>query len=286
MTTKFVNIIEENSTLKIALCKENEELSLVDRNVLGVESFALSSQNNGKRFICTAVNAKYDKLDDYSWYELTQIPELVSGDGAALCEALGLLWTFMPNAIDSDVKLPDYIYKLKDEKDITFFGGSFDPWHVGHSECVDQCPNQNLIVVPDANPWKGLESYGCPFKSYMAIVMTLRETTHSVFSGFWGMKTANPTVSWIGQVKADMKSLLIGDDNFMSFLKWQDVESLVNRIDTIFVVPRLHKITELQSVKEEILKINPHIEIQFLNEHAYQDISSSEIRKLKDNLGF
>ena len=41
------------------------------------------------------------------------------------------------------------------EDEIIFFGGSFNPWHKGHTECIKLLPQGiPIVILPDNNPFK------------------------------------------------------------------------------------------------------------------------------------
>ena len=47
--------------------------------------------------------------------------------------------------------------ELEKREELIFFGGSFNPWHAGHSNCLRLMdPHKTIIVVPDHNPFKEL----------------------------------------------------------------------------------------------------------------------------------
>ena len=46
-------------------------------------------------------------------------------------------------------------HQLTNKNEIVFFGGSFNPWHEGHSECIRLLDSSKpLVVIPDRNPRK------------------------------------------------------------------------------------------------------------------------------------
>jgi len=213
------------------------------------------------------------------WTSLEDLNSLKAPGGAFLCEALGLLWPKMSSSVEATLELPSWMYKVNNEHRSTFFGGSFNPWHEGHSECIDQCPEENIIIVPDFNPWKEKREEACAFSSFKELCFSLKETPYSVYSGFWGREKSNPTINWLPNVQYKEKGLLIGDDNFLSFNKWQDYRGLLNELDFLYVVPRDFSLQEIKKMKSELESLNTNTSIIILNEHQYQDVSSTKIRK-------
>ena len=85
------------------------------------------------------------------WYKLENLPLLAFDHGAIICEALSLWWKGIPPHSSSPFPTPQF--DLSTKKEITFFGGSFNPLHEGHLECIRQFNDpENLIVVPDNKP--------------------------------------------------------------------------------------------------------------------------------------
>lgn len=221
-----------------------------------------------------AIKAKDDAASAH-WVDLDDIDQLAFDHGAILCEALGKFWPFMPGSIES-----------RDETKLVFFGGSFNPWHEGHEECVRQfCEyinNNELIIVPDTSPWKEadnrVESF-CYYKAYKDLESKLLKYQVRIFPGFWGKERPNPTIDWVKKVKAENIGFLVGDDQFASIHKWKDSKELLNILDNLFVVPRNLKDNERDKIKEEILGVANNLNIIILNDHEFRHISSTEIRK-------
>lgn len=215
--------------------------------------------------------------------DLIEGQDISLGQGAYLCWALGLFWGEFYSK-KSELLLPNLMAKnlqfLKKDSEVTFFGGSFYPWHKGHSECLNLCPDDSIIVVPDSNPWKDQSSqidqkYWERFKEICCI---LKDTPYGIFPGFWGMPKGNPTVKWFPSFSLNKKNLLLGADTFLGLLKWTDVESLLQVVDRVYVVPRLIEKAVLLEQKEKILSLYPSIKIDLLSSHPYEHISSTAIR--------
>ena len=236
----------------------------------------------------------------HQWKLLSDL-ELLQGDGGAiLCQALGKFWYMMPS-FDSrleKIKLPPLYQDAaqKGDSQVVFFGGTFNPWHQGHRACVELCSARRLIVVPDANPWKvkseATKSWWksfltqrssdstCHFQTYRRLCLELKDLEHvSVYPGFMGLKAPNPTVDWLPLTRAYNRSMLMGDDTFLGLLKWKDVEVLLGALQALFVVPRKSTKEELQKNADKILKHKPKLEIHFLPEHSFQEISSTQLRE-------
>ena len=163
-------------------------------------------------------------------------------------------------------------------KEVTFFGGSFNPWHQGHQACLDAFPKDSkLIIVPDYNPEKDIPNHANNY--YEELLKKTNKPSTEVYGGFLKEQKKNPTYFWVKELKDIKVNLLMGADSFLSLKKWVEGEKLLKLLNKIYVVPRLIEENKLRE-EERILKaINPQIEIVFLNHHQFEHISSTEIRK-------
>lgn len=215
--------------------------------------------------------------DDFvDFYELELNTELERD----LLALFAKLFSIMPEGIPGEGYLPCELYPKKlSSESVTFFAGSFNPWHEGHLECLKQCSDfeKNIIIVPDYNPWKD-NIQNSPLKELLNL-SEKTEKSFAIYPGFWAKEQRNPTESWIGNIKSKNINWLMGDDTFSSFMKWKNVEKVCQHLSKIYVVPRDFKSKELISVSEEIRKISPSLEIIFLKEHSHQDKSSTKLRK-------
>jgi len=227
-----------------------------------------------------------EKVSEVRFLSLYVVKDLAWDLGAILCEAMGKFWRQMPSShIDyRRVELPSLFVKkhLDYQKgEIIFFGGSFDPWHPGHMECLNICPSKNIIVVPDYNPWKEtapLEGR-CFWTQFHNLCMILKDTPYGVYPGFWGLEDPNPTINWIPNIRAESKGLLLGDDSFCNILEWKDSRILITFLNIIYVIPRIHKKEEMEKIKRKVLEIHPNMIIEILPEHEFMQESSTLIRE-------
>ncbi|MCK5882676.1 MAG: NUDIX domain-containing protein [Bacteriovoracaceae bacterium] len=226
-----------------------------------------------------------DDAAQAEWIPLLKLGRLAFDHGAILCEALGMFW---PNMASYESRLegstlPDLFYKKREQSSV-YFGGSFNPWHAGHGECLDQCleaqGEYDIIIVPDFNPWKSgtVEGERCFFQSYLKLAKIVKECPYSIFSGFWGAEKPNPTISWLPNTYDKSKALLIGDDNFLKIDQWKDFEKLLSSIQTLYVVPREHPLDRIKEMQSWLSTICLELQIEILEEHRYQHLSSTELR--------
>lgn len=228
-----------------------------------------------------------DDAAQAEWVNILELTDLAFDHGAILCEALGKFWEFMPSCDHRVANVPlAKLLKKHYGKNSAYFGGSFNPWHSGHMECLEQCfanqKDMGIVVVPDFNPWKveqNSEIQRCFYQSYLDICKNLGSTPFSVYPGFWGSEEPNPTVGWLPRTKDDTRALLIGDDSFANITKWKNYSELLNSIDKLFVVPRDHQLHEVEKMKGDIAPDFPDLEIVILQEHPHQHVSSTAIRE-------
>ncbi|MDH5582194.1 MAG: hypothetical protein OEY33_09845 [Bdellovibrionales bacterium] len=273
---------EDAKSQCLALIKDEYDLNFAADQV-----YELSCRSGNRRsFLLYMEHKKEVKKGEFK--PLLMVKELHRPYGAILCEALGVFWPLMPSFINNlrRVELPSLFVKKdihKSQDEVVFYGGSFNPWHPGHLSCLESCPAENIIVVPDYNPWKNNQGQEnrCFWNEYRKLCLELKDTPYAIYPGFWGLEDPNPTINWIPNIKTRDKGLLLGDDSFCSIKSWKDSEILISLLKMIYVVPRIHKKEEVIKVREEVLKIHPSMEVHILPEHEYMHESSTLLREQK-----
>jgi nicotinate-nucleotide adenylyltransferase len=187
-----------------------------------------------------------------------------------LCLKIGNDFPFMPLSNSNEQH-----QTIKDS--VTFFGGSFNPFHHGHMACLDLCPEKNIVIVPDRNPQKEYREF-FPYDEYISLTTKLEGTNYLIYPAFWGSREVNPTCTWFPFVKIREKNLLMGDDSFINFLSWKNPEIILENLTKLYVVPRNFSIDDCLKQKEKLLAINSNVQIILLDDHAFRDLSSTKLR--------
>lgn len=193
-----------------------------------------------------------------------------------------LFW-YMPNGKKQENEasrsdLAKLFVKFEITTSVTFFGGSFNPLHKGHLECLRLCPEENIVVIPDCNPYK-VQSDLDRAKELINLAQELKDFKCNLYPAFFLAGVPNPTSSWITQVKVPEVNFLMGDDSFMSLMKWIKPEEFIGSLTKLYVVPR-HFENKDYLPQIQILKgINPKLEVIILADHAYKEVSSRQLRE-------
>lgn len=176
--------------------------------------------------------------------------------------------------------------ELKNVDEVCFFGGSFNPWHEGHSACIQLLRKSiPLIVIPDHNPKKELQSIESKATSFAEIIEILSNFDQKSFlyTGFANKNEINPTTKWVQELKSSKPSLkislLMGHDTFEKIDTWIDGHKLLKCLHKLYVASRLEttiiKTTQINNLRS----LAPELEISFLGHHDFEDLSSTKIRE-------
>lgn len=213
------------------------------------------------------------------WCDIYKLEDLSQLDQFNLLIGLGDFFKFMP-VMSSQPKgtIKKDILKQEIKDSVTFFGGSFFPFHMGHMSCLELCPEKNIVLILDCNPHKDQIEKMNPFDDFMHLCQTLADTPYSVYPGFFGRNKPNPTANWLPKVKVKEKNFLMGDDSFMNVLKWHEPEVFLGALSKLYVVPRDYDVSEYTEQIEKVKAINPLLNIIILPDHPYKSLASSKIR--------
>lgn len=209
-----------------------------------------------------------------------ELESLEKEDDERICIALGRGFPFI-EGFDERLVLPKLFLKDKSLEEITIYGGAFNPWHEGHNSCVELCKSSNLVIIPDNNPWKESVNRKSVFAFYLELCHLLADKRYSIFPGFLGLNISNPTISWLPKVQTKKVNLLIGDDNFLKFEKWQEAEKILNMLNVLYVCPREGDSEEINEKSKWANSVNPELIIKLLKHHDFEHVSSTKIRQEK-----
>ena len=174
------------------------------------------------------------------------------------------------------MSLLDFIKNIDaQEKDIIYFGGHFNPWHEGHSECLRKSPRSSIkVVIPDHNPLKQLSNRVLDIDREE--IKSLNDNIY-IYTGFFEQQIKNPTVNWLCSISRDLPdyshSLLMGYDSYESLHKWSHYTDLLQCLDGLYVLNRQN------SAVDKLYDI----ETVFLGRHPYESLSSTNIREKKSH---
>jgi nicotinic acid mononucleotide adenylyltransferase len=229
--------------------------------------------------------------DKYIWIEeqgsepRKLLPELEVDEKTALevCQFLGLLHPLFSDAQNvlelDEVYKPFLNFDFTSSPNVVLFPGSFSPWHRGHEACVLGQNKGAVVVIPDFNPWKKVRDNSTWKELQSLWRFALEASEVSLFVGFLAKKEGNPTVSWLPKLGIKEKWLLMGDDSFLSLHKWKDSQLLLHSLAGLLVCPRMGRKDELKK-QADFLRGSCSIKIEFLEPHPFQNLSSTDLRKL------
>lgn len=176
--------------------------------------------------------------------------------------------------------------ELNQAENLIFYGGSFNPWHPGHSACLELINKDfPIIVIPDHNPHKELNiNRETDLKKIKTELNKIAKKTF-FFPDFYLQKQQNPSIKWISLLSKEFSEkkfhLLIGHDSFQNILSWTDADKLLKLLESLMIVSRSEDPLVSNKIKNEIISKFPKLTLNFLGHHSFEGVSSSEIRRLK-----
>ncbi len=173
--------------------------------------------------------------------------------------------------------LPDFILPHSIHKVVTFYAGTFDPIHLGHIACINLCPDENIVLIPDRNPQKQFSHFNIAQHFEQFLNLKLNKLI-AIYPGFLFLTNTNPTINWIEKVQIEKIQLLMGDDSFVHFFSWIEPERILTKLSKIYVVSRDQEIKSIDAIKSKMQSINSKLEIEYLGNHPYQHLSSTKLK--------
>lgn len=167
---------------------------------------------------------------------------------------------------------------------IGIFGGSFDPIHIGHLIMADTFFHQynldKLLFIPSyQSPLKNSEKRIGNKQILELIYLSISYNENYIVEDYEIQKEGvSYTIDTISYLKSKYNAefyLLIGDDQFLQFRKWQNWEELLKKIHLVVARRESYNYGEMLNVSEYYTKMG--FEINFL-EAPFIEISSTYIR--------
>ncbi len=165
---------------------------------------------------------------------------------------------------------------------VTFFAGSFSPWHQGHQNCLELYQKHisiPLVLAPDCNPQKSQMSID-PVKLRQ---LSLQNPTLPLYPGFYLNQKANPSAQWLTELKQRRPDLkihwLTGFDQLANLTHWQAAEKLPTLIEKLYWVSRLENNEQRQDALSKAQQLGFQTDqLIHLGHHAHEELSSSQLR--------
>lgn len=219
-------------------------------------------------------------LEDHEsaqWCPVFETQEFANDEGLGFCWALGEFWSYFHPENTQLHGYYDFSKDISKNEEVSLYGGSFNPAHEGHRECVRQCGHYPLILVTDRNPFKSQTKISCEWSRFKYLTEYFKSEQCLLYPGFLGSLRPNYTVDWIEGLSGK-KNLVIGEDNLLGLRRWKDWEKLLSLITRLIVIPRERQVLSLDVIKE-LEALFPDLIIERQNQHEYEHLSSSELRK-------
>ena len=128
---------------------------------------------------------------------------------------------------------------------IGIFGGTFDPVHKGHIECIKYILNENIfdrvIIVPSSNPPHKIHNKISPVRHRIKMLeLAFHNIPDVIISDIEKQgKSPNYTVLTMKTLKKQYTDsrifFILGEDNLKTIHTWKDYKKLINENDFILM---------------------------------------------------
>ena len=189
-----------------------------------------------------------------------------------------------------------------------FFPGSFRPWHLGHSACLEQL-NQwarehhklQVLLLPDHNPRKTEQGHFSTEVTWEELARPIEEEIErlkpkldhlelKLSAMLFTKPKPNPSHRWLSELRQQNPDLgpfqwLLGLDSFLEMPSWIEAPKVFSLIGRLWVVPRhipevnQQLIEQFEGQKHRLLHTYPHLEIHWLGRHQQEHLSSTKLRQ-------
>ncbi len=182
-----------------------------------------------------------------------------------------------------------------------YFGGTFDPPHIGHHEILlsilnDAWTDKIYLVPTSQNPLKKSESHSFFSdkkirREWMELWLAELQKTlpfhlHTKIEVLWtefesdGPSYTIDTFQKLSTASAKPWALAFGADNLSSLAKWKSIEELLQSLHSLWVFPRGHRLDPFEGLPPELRAL---CDFRIMNDEI-TDISSTEIRERVSSL--
>lgn len=222
---------------------------------------------------------------NFMMYWTSLLPDLDPPEAKALVDLVSARYPLADEYLELQQKCPDLIFNDPNPEWV-FYGGSFNPWHQGHQNCLNLLPpNKTCIITPDINPQKENPSFEL-IPKILNISSKCRLRDHQFLCPtFLNQNKKNPTINWVKKMKQlnpeKSISLLMGFDSFYNLHTWFQYEDLLKNLKAIYIVSRMENEQMQLEANQKIQMINPNLELIFLGRHSDEDMSSTKLRDKK-----
>jgi nicotinic acid mononucleotide adenylyltransferase len=213
------------------------------------------------------------------------LPDLMPETARSFIDLIASRYPFSRDRKKLQDLCPELIFEFPTQEWV-FFGGSFNPWHKGHQACLDLLPKDKLcFILPDRNPLKE-DTIREPVVTSLELIRKIKfGPQHYFVPTFLIHKEKNPTISWLEKVHTDFPekklALLMGFDTLKGILQWVRAHDLLSLLSTLYVASRLEDDDEREAVAAPLRKLAPHLRIEFLGRHEFENLSSTALRNNK-----
>lgn len=231
------------------------------------------------------LSIEFTANSDFMMYWTSLLPDLEPPEARALVELVAARYPLSDSYKELKNICTEIIFNDSQEEWV-FYGGSFQPWHQGHQNCLNLLPqDKTCIIIPDINPQKDKVEFELVSR-ILEISSKCRLRDHQYLCPtFLSQNRKNPSINWIEKIQELVPnkkiSLLMGFDSIYSIHTWVRSEELLKKIFAIYIASRMESDEMQKEISEKILKINPNLKIIFLGRHDEEQLSSSKLRLLK-----
>jgi len=170
---------------------------------------------------------------------------------------------------------------------IALFGGSFDPFHMGHEAIIESLDKnldiEEIFLVPTyLNPFK--KSFHLQAQDRLALLHEMYEDNAKIKIIDFEVKQerAVPTIETVEYLKSkyqlDTIYLVIGADNFLSIKSWNNYEKLSKSVRFVVITRNGYTINS-QDIKYIQIEVNVDVSSTQLRENLDLKYIPQKIKK-------